>query len=190
MVLLLNVEMDIKHGIRMVLDIVKANITKKLRGDRKMATITSPMLAATLKPEDINKLKFPVLATIKLDGIRCEIINGEAKSRTFKSIPNTYIRTELEKIFNFQDGQIFDGEILSGKSFQECSGNVMRHEGESDFKYYLFDYISDGLDEYYNKRMKKLEALVITDPRVIKLIPTMINNVEELEAFDGCRRLE
>jgi len=146
--------------------------------------ISSPMLAATLKPEDIKKLNFPVGATVKLDGIRCEIIEGKAKSRTFKSIPNTYIRTELEKIFGFGISEIFDGEVLSGTSFQECSGNVMRFEGTPDFKFYLFDYVSDGLEEPYQKRMMKLKELVINDPRVIKLTPTIIHNVEELEAFE------
>ena len=149
-----------------------------------MATITGPILAATLKPEDINKLKFPVLATTKLDGIRCLFINGEAKSRTFKSIPNTYIKTELEKIFNFGTNKIFDGEILSGLTFQSCSSNIMRFEGEPTFKYYLFDYISEDLAEPYEDRMKKLEGLPITDPRIIKLLPTIINNAEELEAFE------
>lgn len=150
-----------------------------------MATISGPMLAATLKPEDIKKLKFPIAVTTKLDGIRTLLIEGKAKSRTFKPIPNTYIRTELEKISaSIPNDCIFDGEIISGKTFQECSGNVMRFEGTPDFKFYIFDYISSDLTEYYQKRMMKLSELVINDPRVIKLTPTIIHSVEELEAFE------
>lgn len=147
--------------------------------------ISRPMLAATQDPAEVDKIKFPVGATVKLDGIRCEIDDNEAKSRTFKPIPNRYIRSELERIFSFGKSEFFDGEVLSGNSFQECSSNVMSFEGEPDFKFYLFDYVSTTLRETYEKRMEKLAALKIDDPRVIKVLPTIINSVEELEAFEA-----
>lgn len=147
-----------------------------------MSSIVKPMLAATI--EDRDSIKYPCLATPKLDGIRCLILDGEAVSRKFKAIPNKYIKKELETIFSSEKSKNFDGEIFSGKTFQECSGNVMRFEGDSDFEYYVFDIVSDDLTETYEDRMKKLEALPISDPRIKKLLPTVINTAEELDAFE------
>ena len=96
-------------------------------------TITKPMLAGTI--EDIYKLDYPVICTPKLDGIRCLKIGGRAVSRTFKSIQNNYIRTILEKLL--PDGM--DGEIISGKNFQETTSAVMREEGEPEFVFWAFD---------------------------------------------------
>ena len=77
--------------------------------------ITKPMLAG--KCTDKGKIRFPVLATPKLDGVRCLMINGKALSRRFKLIPNPYIRKEIEKYF--PDG--CDGELMiSGKTFTPC----------------------------------------------------------------------
>lgn len=146
-------------------------------------TISKPMLAATL--EDITTLKYPVLATFKLDGIRTICMPGVgAVSRTLKNIPNRYIFKELTDLVNSQNSGIFDGEILAGSTFQDVSHNVMSFEGEPDFKYYIFDYVSNGMTESYEDRMKKLEALTITDPRVVKLLPTVIHNEAELVAFE------
>jgi len=55
--------------------------------------ITKPMLAG--KCTNKNNIKYPVLATPKLDGIGCLVIDGNAVSRTFKPIPNKYIRQEI-----------------------------------------------------------------------------------------------
>jgi len=46
-----------------------------------MSILKKPMLAATI--EDIHQIKFGVMASPKLDGIRCLIINNKAVSRSF-----------------------------------------------------------------------------------------------------------
>ena len=141
--------------------------------------ITRPMLASKL--EDVDKLVYPVLVTPKLDGIRMLRLDDGALSRKFKFIPNKYIRSEIERICPIG----IDGEIFGGENFQECSGNTMRHSGEPDFKLYVFDYVKNSLTKTYEERMKDLEALELTDPRIIKLLPTKVNNKEELLAFEA-----
>jgi len=59
-----------------------------------MSPIVKPMLAG--KCEQPSALRFPVLATPKLDGIRCLKINGRAVSRSFKPISNTFIREWID----------------------------------------------------------------------------------------------
>ena len=146
--------------------------------------ITKPMLSG--KCEDTSKLKYPVLATPKLDGIRCLIVGGKAVTRNFKPIPNIAIRTKLEK--NFPDG--VDGElILEGKSFQETTGAVMREDGDLPLVYYIFDYVPAGdLTVPYATRMKILEATSFNSKlkdRLFKLVlPVPIMNEKDLLAFE------
>ena len=155
--------------------------------------ITKPLLAETLK--DPAALQFPVLATPKLDGIRALKVNGNLVSRSFKPIQNAYIRTALERLL--PDGA--DGEIMSGSTFQECSGNVMRRDGTPSFTYYWFDYVNESLEVPYHIRMGRLESwldfpsqrdfmdTVFQEEgiRVVALLPTLINSVEELNAFEA-----
>jgi DNA ligase-1 len=107
------------------------------------------MLAATADINNLDKLKFPVIASPKLDGIRCLIVNGKAVSRTFKPIPNHYVQSEL---YNLPEG--LDGEIiLPGKTFNEIQSAVMSFEGTPDFQYVVFDRYSELS---YRDRLKLL----------------------------------
>lgn len=139
--------------------------------------IKKPMLAG--KCEDAAKIIYPVLGTPKLDGIRGLIVDGKALTRSFKPIPNAFIRAELESICPND----FDGEIvLKGKSFNEISSAVMSEDGKPDFTYVVFDYCRDP-SETYQMRMLKLGACPKL-PRVEYLLPTTINNAEELDLFE------
>jgi len=144
-----------------------------------MEKILKPMLAG--KCEDVKTLKYPVLCTTKLDGIRCLKIEGKCLSRTFKPIPNHFIRTWIEK--NLPDG--LDGElIMEGKTFQETTGDVMRESGEPNFTYFIFDYVKDALDRPYSERMADLEALKLPAEHIKRVLPVEIKNVEELQELE------
>ena len=101
-----------------------------------------PLLSATC--EDIRTLRFPVLASPKLDGIRCVKIGGKALTRKLKPIPNDFVRTWIEA--NLPDG--IDGELMlrdHRASFSEVSSAIMSRAGEPDFVFCAFDFV--GLDE-------------------------------------------
>lgn len=91
-----------------------------------------PLLAADATDADI---RYPVLASPKIDGIRCLIVNGKAVTRSLKSIPNEHIRRMLEKYA--PDGA--DGEIVVGDSFNSTTSAVMSRDGEPVFTYFVFD---------------------------------------------------
>ena len=113
--------------------------------------ITRPMLAETI--ENIEELKFPLVASAKLDGIRCLKINGKAVSRKFKPIPNHFVRNWIET--HLPDG--IDGELmLIGKSFNNIQSEIMSEDGEPDFEFYAFDYVKDGLDKPFSQRYEDL----------------------------------
>lgn len=91
-----------------------------------------PLLAADATDADI---RYPVLASPKIDGIRCLIVNGQALTRSLKPIPNLFIRRMLEKYA--PDGA--DGEIVVGDSFNATTSAVMSRDGEPVFTYFVFD---------------------------------------------------
>ena len=91
-----------------------------------------PLLAADATDADI---RYPVLASPKIDGIRCLIVNGKAVTRSLKPIPNVFIRSMLEKYA--PDGS--DGEIVVGDSFNATTSAVMSRDGEPVFTYFVFD---------------------------------------------------
>lgn len=140
------------------------------------------MLSGTLK--DLNAIKFPVLATPKLDGIRCLKIDGKALTRNFKPIPNHHIRNTIEKLC--PDG--FDGEIVSiGNTFNEVQSFVMTEEGTPNFQYVIFDYVKDDLNKSYSKRIEDLMEWLQNSKNMTSLIclfPQEINNVDELKYFE------
>ena len=142
--------------------------------------ITKPMLAG--KCTDVTKLTYPVLATPKLDGIRCLMIDGKAVSRKFKPIPNDYIRQTLETTSN---SMVLDGEIMiPNRSFNELSGDVRRKEGRpTDFYYAVFDYIRSDREKPYALRMIDLNQVLLS-PCCKKILPTACGTVEELNAFE------
>lgn len=111
--------------------------------------IKKPMLAVAV--EDLHDVKFPVLATPKLDGIRCLIVGGKAVSRKLKPIPNNFIRQYLEH----QCEEGWDGElIVEGKSFNEIQSLVMSEDGEPNFKYVVFDWFHSK--QGYNDRLNMM----------------------------------
>ena len=148
-----------------------------------MSLIKKPMLADSL--EDMSELKLPVLASPKLDGIRCLRLDGKTLSRKFLEIPNKYI----QKVMSSLDVEELDGELItlnedgSIKSFNEIQGDVMREEGEPSFQFHVFDYISTSLLESYAERMAKLEALSLP-VYCVKLLPKLITTSDEFNKYE------
>lgn len=152
--------------------------------------ITRPLLAGTIK--DITEVKYPVLVTPKLDGIRCLKVNGEVVTRKFKPVPNRFLRETLEKIL--PDG--IDGEImLSGESdFNNIQSAVMSFDGEPDFLFNAFDYVKDDLEKPYAKRIEDMKKWyqeymksINEDPKLVRVklvLPLEAKDSKHLEALE------
>lgn len=161
-----------------------------------------PMLAAELK--NLADVRFPVLVSPKLDGIRCVIRDGKALTRSLKPIPNDHIRNTLEGM-NLPD---FDGEILirtvPGKEslegtlaewaatpFNAVSSAVMSKQGQPDFLFAVFDQVDSAP---YQMRLGSvtswcLRKCAVYDQidrvrRVRSVRHVMVNNVEQLETLN------
>lgn len=139
--------------------------------------IEKPMLAGTV--ESLKTIRYPVLCTPKIDGIRCLKVNGKVVTRMFNLFPNNYVRNALEKVAF--DG--FDGEIIvKNKRFNEVSSLVMSEDGKPDFTYMVFDYCIEP-SEGYVSRMERLSKL----PQITHieyLLPVFINDEFELLGYE------
>ena len=129
-----------------------------------------PMLAPNEKT-DLDEVKYPILASFKLDGIRCLFIKGEMLSRSLKPIVNKQLREKFKKLIEWtkKNNVILDGEIYSPDlTFQEITRYVMtkdfndpksiKKHGEiliipEHLKFYCFDMIGENnLGEFeYNE---------------------------------------
>lgn len=142
--------------------------------------ITKPMLAG--KCEQMSSLTFPLLATPKLDGIRCLKVGGQALTRSFNPISNRFTREWIEA--HLPDG--VDGELLvNNATFNETAGHIGRHDGKPDFRFHVFDFVNDALEVPYACRMQELARLPEFE-RVQKVLPLEMRSFDELVAYEEC----
>lgn len=150
-----------------------------------------PMLAS---PVDLTQLKYPVLASPKLDGVRCLIINGVAVSRALKPIPNQWVQKCFgRRELNGLDGELIVGDVVGGDVFQRTTSGVMSVEGKPDVIFYVFDDFSQP--EAFNKRLASaykrikrqrgpiehvLHSDILTEDRLLKFESQLLE-----EGFEG-----
>ena len=102
-----------------------------------------PMLAAAT---DGANLDYPVLASPKLDGIRCLIVDGVAVSRSLKPIPNEHIqRLYGHEMYNGLDGELIVGDMTAPDVFNKTTSGVMSRDGNPDVTFYIFDDLSNPI---------------------------------------------
>lgn len=134
-----------------------------------------PMLAGTL--EDWDALRFPLLATPKLDGIRCVVVEGVPLTRSLKPVPNKFITALLRGLPSL------DGELTVGTTFQSSTSGVMSEDGEPDFTYTVFDTIDDTRSYRARMGMLKVYMSVFESKHIRPLYPVEVFNRKELEAI-------
>lgn len=111
-----------------------------------------PLLSGQLKWE---KLKYPVLVSPKLDGIRALSYKNKLYSRTLKLIPNKYIQDIAKQFPSRFDGELIVGEPNDPNCMQNTSSGVMSFEGRPHFRYYAFDNF--GRDTPFTDRLNSVK---------------------------------
>lgn len=145
--------------------------------------ITAPMLAGTLK--DLKDVKYPVLVTPKLDGIRCIVKKDGAFSRNFKIIPNSHVRETLKGLRSTYLNLEFDGElVVPGVEFNGVSSAIMSKDGKPDFRYKIFDVVDMHSPQMnYEERMNLLSKLDL--PKFCDAVfPFLVENEPTLLKFE------
>jgi DNA ligase-1 len=144
-----------------------------------------PMLSATLKEPEA--LRFPILVSPKLDGIRCLIVGRIPVSRNLKKIPNQHIYDTLRKLSLPElDGELIVGSPTAEDCYRVTNSGVMSKDGEPDWCYHVFDIFEDGP---FDRRIKTARNIVQRlGHKRIRIVPhEQVNNVERLLAYEQAR---
>lgn len=120
-----------------------------------------PMLAGKAV---VSRLRFPVLASPKLDGIRALIIDGQVISRKLKPIPNQYLQEHLGKReLTGLDGELVIVPSWHPRAFYETSSAVMSMGGIPRVSFWVFDRF-DMPAEPFTTRVLRLPKTFDADP--------------------------
>lgn len=150
--------------------------------------ITQPMLAGTVHSGDLSSLVWPVMVSPKIDGIRCYIHPELGPvSRTFKPIPNDYVRAQLaqHKWLHGMDGELVcvngAGETLP---FNTIQSRLMSKHGEPAFKYLVFDMVATDPNLPYRERYTHMTYhLYVNRAFDHNISPIYHTQVDDVDAF-------
>lgn len=111
-----------------------------------------PMLGVAL--DSLDEVCYPVIATPKLDGIRCITTDLPVKEpyqclpvcRSLKQVPNAYIRSQMGLYLPpGLDGELITygprGWPIDPKTFHAVQSDVMSETGKPDFIFHAFDWM-------------------------------------------------
>lgn len=97
-----------------------------------------PMLAADCEG-NTSLLRFPLMASPKLDGIRAISTGEMLVSRSLKPIRNRFIQQKLAGLPPGLDGELIVGPPTHPEVFRRSTSGVSSQDGEPDFCFYVFD---------------------------------------------------
>ena len=96
---------------------------------------------------NIKDMKYPLVASYKLDGIRACFIDGELYSRSLKLLPNIHLHDKFKalKAYSHANNCILDGELYcTSIPFNDLSGIIRSddHELPKDLEFWCFDLLT------------------------------------------------
>lgn len=106
-----------------------------------------PMLAVSA---DLDKVRYPVFAQPKLDGIRCVVKDGQLLSRSLKPIRNQHCQDLFSHLEGY-DGELIVGDPCAEDVFQKSTSGVMTGKGVPDVTFHVFD-LWNMPDDFYSYR--------------------------------------
>ena len=122
-----------------------------------MSKLFKPLLGYSV--DDMASLKFPVLASPKLDGIRALNLGDGLVSRNLKPIPNAHAQALFGgKEYEGLDGELIVGDPTATNCYQATSSGVMSRDGEPEVSFYVFDR-TDMPEADYCERLLALRGL-------------------------------
>ena len=149
-----------------------------------MSKVFKPLLAVAC--EDVSKVKYPVLLSEKLDGIRASVHNGVVMSRSMKPIPSAAVQAKFGRSeYEGYDGEIIYGDKNAKDVFNKSTRACMSHEFPKELdihelKFYVFDRITD---EPYKDRWWGIRP--DGQNEVIKLRNFLVSSSEEVQELEA-----
>jgi len=145
-----------------------------------------PMLAADLAKvgNDLSKVRYPVLVSPKLDGVRCIVWEGVAYSRNAKPLRNKFVQSWATYLHNL-DGEIIVGQPTGGVVLGRSMA-VTAIEGEPDFTFHMFDVVDRRGQGYSDARDRWMRDMVRPHTPRVSLVPHVrANSAAQLEILEN-----
>lgn len=143
-----------------------------------------PMLCPNELP-DLDKVTYPMLASFKLDGIRCIFKDGELLSRSLKELPNIHLHVKFAhlKEYSKKNNVILDGELYcTSVDFNALSGIIRsdEHDLPDDLEFYCFDLL-DANKKTFKDRVQ--DYMYLRQPSLVQVAQTEVNSAEEVQSY-------
>jgi DNA ligase-1 len=144
-------------------------------------TMFKPMLATDA---DLSKLRFPLYASAKLDGVRAIVREGVVLSRSLKPIPSKHVQETFGHLEHL-DGELIVGDPTSPTCYRDTVSMVMaRDRGRFDVGYHVFDWVGRPESRWLNRQITALDSIafetapVRSHPQTLVLDMDMLLEVE------------
>jgi len=138
-------------------------------------------LKADNEKMELRTIPLPIIASYKMDGIRCLFYKGKMYTSSLKYFQNTNVLTRFEHLRKLSEdrGILIDGELLAKSlPFNELSGLTRQLDKElpDDLYFYAFDCIvKSNFTKPFRDRLVDLQG--------IKLIP-VVKIIEQYEMIE------
>jgi DNA ligase-1 len=139
---------------------------------------------------DEGLLRFPYYASPKVDGIRCLIIDGEARTRSMKRIPNFHVREWFQKnaeLLAGLDGELVVGDPAAKDVFGQTSSGIMAHGGVPAFTFLVFDVVDTTGRRPFTERWAEVQEREAAWPKggVVMTLPQVaIEHIRDLHKIE------
>ena len=157
--------------------------------------IKRPMLACKESPstykEFFKELRFPLMLSPKLDGIRAVVQKGIVNSKTMKPIRSYQVQDTLS-FAEHCDGELTIGEPTNPRCINLCQSHIMSFDKpHEDLRFYIFDWI-EKTDLPFYQRLERAEKFARCAPEMSNIISVphiTVEHCDDLLAFeDSCLR--
>lgn len=137
-----------------------------------------PMLAGEV---DLSRLRYPVMASPKLDGVRATIIDGRPLTRSLKEIPNLKVRSTF-KVDAPLDGEFIVGDPTSTSVFRDTMKVVSSHTADiNELRFFAFDVVAPG---QFVGRLAIVSSLCEAGELFIPVPHILIDNEKDLLSME------
>lgn len=138
-------------------------------------------------PRFFEELKFPLLVSPKLDGIR-GITQGGVLSRTMKAIRSYQVQDRYGNL-RYCDGELVIGDPTNPDCYNLCQSHIMSFDKPHDgLAYYVFDWLENTTRPFW-QRLEKAEQYVLNNQDLVEdlfFVPhTRVETLEELIEYEN-----
>jgi len=147
--------------------------------------IDKPMKASDYEEA---RLRFPYLASVKLDGYRAFSYQGKIRTSSGTPVLNKF----THDIFKGRDFEGLDGELIVGaandkNAFHNTSGPVRKAIGEPDVRWHIFDDRTHP-DMPFHERLNnaRLRIAAMDDPRLVFVSHATVHSLGEMLEVEKC----